>query len=176
MESLKDLFEETLKDVYFAENAILKALPKMEAKASSAELKRAFSDHLRETQGQVKRLDEIFKLVGRRPEGKECPALKGLVQETEEMMSAARTPEVMDAGLIGCAQAVEHYEIARYGTLVAWAEQLQLDEAIDLLEETLEEEEAADEKLTELAMGGGGVNERAERRGTDDENEDDDDR
>lgn len=173
METLKDLFEETLKDVYFAENAILKALPKMEAKASSAELKRAFSDHLRETQGQVKRLDEIFKLVGRRPEGKECPALKGLVQETEEMMSAARTPEVMDAGLIGCAQAVEHYEIARYGTLVAWAEQLQLDEAIDLLEETLEEEEAADEKLTELAMGGG-LNERAERRGDDEEDEDDD--
>jgi ferritin-like metal-binding protein YciE len=171
MESLKDLFEETLKDVYFAENAILKALPKMEGKASSPELKQAFSDHLRETQSQVKRLDEIFKLIGMKPEGKECPALKGLVQETEELMSNARNAEVMDAGLIGCAQAVEHYEIARYGTLIAWAEQLQLDDAIELLEETLEEEEAADEKLTEIAMGG--LNQRAERR---DDDDDDDDR
>jgi ferritin-like metal-binding protein YciE len=171
MESLKDLFEETLKDVYFAENAILKALPKMEGKASSPELKQAFSDHLRETQSQVKRLDEIFKLIGMKPEGKECPALKGLVQETEELMNNARNAEVMDAGLIGCAQAVEHYEIARYGTLIAWAEQLQLDDAIELLEETLEEEEAADEKLTEIAMGG--LNQRAERR---DDDDDDDDR
>ena len=170
MESLKDLFEETLKDVYFAENAIIKALPKMEGKASSTELKRAFSDHLRETQTQVKRLEEIFKAIGMKPEGKECPALKGLVQETEELMSNARNADVMDAGLIGCAQAVEHYEIARYGTLIAWAEQLQLDEAmIELLEETLEEEEAADEKLTEIAMGG--LNEQAER-GDDDEDDD----
>ena len=176
MESLKDLFEETLKDVYFAENAILKALPKMEGKASSPELKQAFSDHLRETQGQVKRLDEIFKLIGLRPEGKECPALKGLVQETEELMANARNAAVMDAGLIGCAQAVEHYEIARYGTLIAWAEQLQLDDAIELLEETLEEEEAADEKLTEIAMGGG-LNEQAERRDNDeDDDKDEDDR
>jgi ferritin-like metal-binding protein YciE len=169
MESLKDLFEETLKDVYFAENAILKALPKMEEKAKSSELKQAFSGHLRETQTHVKRLEEIFKLIKLKPEGKECPALKGLVQETEELMANARTPEVMDAGLIGCAQAVEHYEIARYGTLIAWAEQLQLDDAIELLEETLEEEEAADEKLTEIAMGG--LNERA-----DNDDEDDDDR
>jgi ferritin-like metal-binding protein YciE len=171
MESLKDLFEATLKDVYFAENAILKALPKMEGKASSSELKQAFRDHLRETQTQVKRLDEIFRLIGKRPEGKECPALKGLVQETEELMSNARNAEVMDAGLISCAQAIEHYEIARYGTLIAWAEQLQLGEdAIELIEETLEEEEAADEKLTEIAMGG--LNERAER-GYDDEDDDD---
>ena len=175
MESLKDLFEETLKDVYFAENAILKALPKMEAKASSSELKQAFSAHLRETQAQVKRLDEVFKLIGMRPEGKECPALKGLVQETEELMRNARNAEVMDAGLIGCAQAVEHYEIARYGTLIAWAEQLQLDDAIELLEETLEEEEAADEKLTEIAMGGG-LNERAERRDHDEDDKEEDDR
>ncbi len=171
MDSLKDLFEETLKDVYFAENAILKALPKMEGKASSSELKRAFSDHLRETQTQVKRLDEVFKLIGMRPEGKECPALKGLVQETEELMSNARNAEVMDAGLIGCAQAVEHYEIARYGTLIAWAEQLQLgDDAIELLEETLEEEEATDEKLTEIAMGG--INQQAERSDDDDDDSD----
>jgi len=168
MESLKDLFEETLKDVYFAENAIIKALPKMEGKASATELKQAFSDHLKETQDQVKRLDQIFKLIGLKPEGKECPALKGLVQETEELMANARNAEVMDAGLIACAQAVEHYEIARYGTLIAWAEELQLDDAIELLEETLEEEESADERLTEIAMGG--LNERAEHP------EDDDDR
>jgi ferritin-like metal-binding protein YciE len=168
MDSLKDLFEETLKDVYFAENAILKALPKMEGKATAPELKQAFRDHFKETQAQVKRLDEIFGLMGKKAESKECPALKGLVQETEEMISAAHRPEVMDAGLIGCAQAVEHYEIARYGTLIAWAEQLQLDDAIELLEETLEEEEATDDRLTELAMGG--LNERA------DDDDDDDDR
>ena len=133
-------------------------------------MKQAFSDHFKETQAQVKRLDKVFKLIGRQPEGKECPALKGLVQETEELMSAAYGPEVMDAGLVGCAQAVEHYEIARYGTLIAWAEQLQLDDAIDLLEETLEEEEVTDERLTEIAMGGG-LNERADH--PDDEDDDD---
>ena len=117
----------------------------------------------------MRRLEEIFKLIGMRPEGKECPVLKGLVQETDELISAARTPEVMDAGLIGCAQAVEHYEIARYGTLIAWAEQLQLDDAIELLEETLEEEEATDEKLTEIAMGG--LNQRAERAHDDDDDD-----
>jgi ferritin-like metal-binding protein YciE len=169
MESLKDLFAETLKDVYFAENAILKALPKMAGKASAPELKQAFNDHIHETQGQVRRLDEVFKLIGMRPEGKECPVLKGLVQETDELISAARTPEVMDAGLVGCAQAVEHYEIARYGTLIAWAEQLQLDDAIELLEETLEEEEATDERLTEIAMGG--LNQRAERAHDDDDDD-----
>jgi ferritin-like metal-binding protein YciE len=160
MDNLKDLFAETLKDVYFAENAILKALPKMSEKACTAELKRAFDDHLEETKGQVRRLEEVFRLIG-------------VVQETEEHMRAARTPEVMDAGLIGCAQAVEHYEMARYGTLLAWAEQLELDEALDLLEETLEEEEAADEKLSEIAMGSGGPNERADR--DDDEDDKDED-
>jgi ferritin-like metal-binding protein YciE len=173
METLKDLFAETLKDVYFAENAILKALPKMSEKASSAELKRAFDDHLEETKAQVRRLEAVFKLIGAQPEGKECPVLKGLVQETEEHMRAARTPEVMDAGLIGCAQAVEHYEMARYGSLLTWAEQLELDEALDLLEETLEEEESADEKLSEIAMGSSGPNERADR--DDDEDDKDED-
>jgi ferritin-like metal-binding protein YciE len=168
MDSLKDLFEETLKDVYFAENAILKALPKMEAKATSPELKRAFRDHLKETKAQVERLDEIFELVRKRPEGKELPALKGLMQEAEDMMGAAHPAEVVDAGLIACAQAVEHYEIARYGSLIAWAEQLQFDDAIELLEETLEEEETADERLTELAIGG--LNER----GAEDDDEYDD--
>ena len=154
MDTLKEMFEETLKDVYFAENAIIKALPKMAEKAQSEELKAAFEEHLEETKGQVGRLDKIFKMLGSKAEGKECPALKGLVQETEELMGEAKNPDVLDAGLIGCAQAV-----ARYGTLKAWAEQLEMEDAAELLEETLDEEKAADEKLSELAFGG--LNEEA---------------
>ncbi len=172
METLNELFVETLKDVYFAENAILKALPKMASKASSTELKEAFMEHVEETKGHVQRLDKIFKLLGKKSEGKECPALKGLVQETEELISEAKNGAVLDAGLIGCAQAVEHYEMARYGTLCAWAEQLEMDEAVELLEETLDEEKAADEKLTELAVGG--VNEGAESEADKDDDEDED--
>jgi ferritin-like metal-binding protein YciE len=169
MDTLKEMFEETLKDVYFAENAIIKALPKMAEKAQSEDLKAAFEEHLEETKGQVGRLDKIFKMLGSKAEGKECPALKGLVQETEELMSEAKNPDVLDAGLIGCAQAVEHYEMARYGTLKAWAEQLEMEDAAQLLEETLDEEKAADEKLSELAFGG--LNEEAEGEGEDDEDE-----
>lgn len=169
METLKEMFEETLKDVYFAENAIIKALPKMAEKAQSEDLKAAFEEHLEETKGQVGRLDKIFKMLGSKAEGKECPALKGLVEETEELMSEAKNPDVLDAGLIGCAQAVEHYEMARYGTLKAWAEQLEMDDAAELLEETLDEEKAADEKLSELAFGG--LNEEAEGESEDDEDE-----
>jgi len=174
MHTLNDLFTETLKDVYFAENAILKALPKMAKKAKSDELKSAFTEHAEETEEHVKRLDKVFKILGQKPEGKECPALKGLVEETEELMSEASSPDVLDAGLIGCAQAVEHYEMARYGTLCAWAEQLDMDDAVELLEETLEEEKAADQKLTELATGG--INEQAEAEESDqDESNGDDD-
>jgi ferritin-like metal-binding protein YciE len=151
MDTLAELFEETLKDVYFAENAILKALPKMAKKATSKDLQQAFNDHLDETKGQVKRLDQIFKLLGKKAQGKECHALKGLVQETEELIAEANAGPVLDAGLIACAQAVEHYEMARYGALSAWAEQLEMDDAGKLLEETLDEEKAADEKLSEIA-------------------------
>ena len=174
MQTLNDLFVETLKDMYFAENAILKALPKMAKKAKSDDLKSAFTEHAQETEEHVKRLDKVFKILGQKPAVKECPALKGLVEETEELMSEASSPDVLDAGLIGCAQAVEHYEMARYGTLCAWAEQLDLDEAVELLEETLEEEKAADEKLSELATGD--INKRAEgQKSGRDENDDDDD-
>jgi ferritin-like metal-binding protein YciE len=176
MRTLNDLFEETLKDVYFAETALLKALPKMAGKAQAKDLKAALTEHTKETEGQVKRLDKIFKLIGKKPEGKECPALKGLVEETEELMSDAENADVLDAGLIGCAQAVEHYEIARYGTLCAWAEQLDMEDAAELLEETLEEEKAADEKLTELAESS--INENADSAkndSDDDEDEDDED-
>ena len=172
METLKEMFEHTLKDVYFAENAILKALPKMAEKARSEELKAAFAEHWDETKGQISRLEKVFKMLGSKAEGKECPALKGLVQETEELMGEAKNPDVLDAGLIGCAQAVEHYEMARYGTLKAWAEQLEMEDAAELLEETLDEEKAADEKLSELAFGG--LNEEAEGEGEDDEKEDED--
>jgi ferritin-like metal-binding protein YciE len=151
METLNELFEDTLKDVYFAENEILKALPKMATKATSEDLKQAFLDHAEETKGQVKRLDQIFKLLGKKAEGKECHALKGLVKEAEELMEEAKSGPVLDAGLIACAQAVEHYEMARYGALGAWAEQLEMEDAGELLEETLDEEKAADEKLSELA-------------------------
>lgn len=151
MNTLKDMFHETLKDVYFAEHAILKALPKMVEKATHPELKEAFSEHIRQTKQHVSRLDEVFKLIGETVEGKECPALKGLVQETEDMIGQTNNGQVLDAGLIGCAQAVEHYEIARYGTLRAWAEQLDMEDAAELLEETLDEEKETDERLTELA-------------------------
>jgi ferritin-like metal-binding protein YciE len=170
MQSLDQLFEETLKDIYFAENAILKALPKMAKKTTAPELRQAFEDHVEETKGQVKRLDQIFKLLGKKSSGKECAALKGLVEEAEEVMSDAETPEVMHAGLIGCAQAVEHYEIARYGTLKAWAEQLGMTEAVKLLDATLEEEKRTDEKLTTLASA---VNRDADTRETADAEDDD---
>jgi ferritin-like metal-binding protein YciE len=167
METLNELFEETLKDVYFAENAILKALPKMAKKASSEDLQQAFTDHAEETKGQVKRLEQIFKLLGKKAEGKECHALKGLVKETEELIEEAKRGPVLDAGLIACAQAVEHYEMARYGALSAWAEQLEMADAGELLEETLDEEKAADEKLSGIAED---VNPEAKQ----DESEDDD--
>jgi ferritin-like metal-binding protein YciE len=171
MRTLNELFEETLKDVYFAEKAILKALPKMTQQATSEDLKAAFTEHVEQTEGQVERLDKIFKLLGKKSEGKECPALKGLVEETEELIGEADKGPVLDAGLIGCAQAVEHYEIARYGTLCAWAEQLKMDDAVELLEETLEEEEATDEKLSELALSG--INESADAGKDEDEDEED---
>jgi len=151
METLNELFEDTLKDVYFAENEILKALPIMAKKATSTDLQKASTTHAEETKGQVKRLDQIFKLLGKKPEGKECHALKGLVKEAEELMEEAKSGPVLDAGLIACAQAVEHYEMARYGALSAWAEQLEMEDASELLEETLDEEKAADEKLSALA-------------------------
>lgn len=167
METLEELFEETLKDVYFAENAILKALPKMAKKTQSRELKQAFEEHVEQTKGQVERLDQVFKLLGKKASGKECPALKGLVEETEELMSEAKSPRVLDAGLIGCAQAVEHYEISRYGTLKAWAEELEMQDAAELLDATLQEEKQTDAKLTQLAESR--VNREAEMGGSDED-------
>ncbi len=148
---LKALFLHQLKDTYFAENAILKALPQMAEAAESEELRGAFAVHLKETEGQVRRLEQIFEMVGAKPEGIPCKAIQGIIEEGQEILQEFEDGEALDAGLIAAAQAVEHYEIARYGTLLAWAKQLGLSEAEGLIEETLVEEENTDELLSELA-------------------------
>ena len=148
---LKALFLHQLKDTYFAENAILKALPQMAEAAESEELRGAFAVHLKETEGQVRRLEQIFQIVGAKPEGIPCKAIQGIIEEGQEILQAFEDGEALDAGLIAAAQAVEHYEIARYGTLLAWAKQLGLSEAEGLIEETLVEEENTDQVLSELA-------------------------
>ncbi len=151
MKTLQDLFEHTLQDVHYAEHAILKALPKMTKKASSPELKSAFEAHIGETREQVDRLTEIFKLLGKKPKSEKCDAIEGLIKEAEGVMEDCDDPEVLDAAMIGCAQAVEHYEIARYGTLRAWAEELGMDKAADLLQQTLDQEHACNDLLTQIA-------------------------
>jgi ferritin-like metal-binding protein YciE len=151
MDSLEALFEDTLRDMYYAEKKLTKILPKMAKKATTEELSEAFTSHAAETQGQVERLEKVFKLIDKTPRAKKCEALEGLSAEGDHVMEEAEDDGVMDAGLIASAQAVEHYEIARYGTLIAWANQLDMSDAANLLSESLEEEKAADEKLSGLA-------------------------
>ena len=148
---LRSLFLHQLKDTYFAENAVLKALPQMAEAARSEELKGALAVHIKETETQVKRLDQVFQILGERPEGVECKAIRGILAEGEEILEEFKDGDALDAGLIAAAQAVEHYEITRYGTLLAWARQLGLSEAEGLIKETLVEEENTDEVLSELA-------------------------
>lgn len=148
---LKALFLHQLKDTYFAENAILKGLPKLAEAARSDEVKGAFRVHAEETREQVKRLDQVFRVLGEKPEAVECQAIQGILAEGDEVIEEFGGSEAIDAGLISAAQAVEHYEITRYGTLLAWAKQLGLSEAADLLKETLVEEENTDQLLSELA-------------------------
>ena len=148
---LKALFLHQLKDTYFAENMIVKALPKMAAAAVATDLRTAFGVHLEETKTHVKRLDQVFKLLGEEAEGVECKAILGIVAEGDEVIETFAGGAALDAGLISAAQAVEHYEITRYGTMLAWAKQLQLDKVADLLKETLIEEENTDEILSDLA-------------------------
>jgi ferritin-like metal-binding protein YciE len=148
---LSDLFLETLKDIYFAENKIIKTLPKMAKAANSKELAAAFNKHLRETQGQVKRLDQIFKMLGKPARGKPCEAINGITDEGAEIMKEFKNAPALDAGLLAAAQAVEHYEISRYGTLKSWAQQLGMNDAVKLLEETLAEEKKTDQLLTRIA-------------------------
>jgi ferritin-like metal-binding protein YciE len=149
--TLDDLFEDTLKDIYYAENKILKALPKMAKAAHSTELKAAFQKHFKETEGQVSRLEKVFKLIDQSPKGKKCAASEGILEEGSEIMQEFKGAPALDAGLVSSAQAVEHYEIARYGTLKRWAEQMGMNDAVRLLNATLEEEKNTDEALTELA-------------------------
>jgi ferritin-like metal-binding protein YciE len=149
--TLEDLFHEGLKDIYYAERAILKALPKMARGAQSDSLKEAFKKHKEQTEGQVERLQQVFELIGKRARGKTCPAIDGIVEEGEEILEEFKGTPALDAGLLAAAQAVEHYEISRYGTLKRWAEVLGMDDAAKLLNETLEEESQTDEMLTQLA-------------------------
>jgi len=148
---LSDLFHDTLKDVYFAENRILKALPKMAKAAQSRDLKAAFVKHEKETRGQVKRLEQVFKIFGKKPQGKTCDAIVGITKEGTEIMTDYKGMPALDAGLAAAAQAVEHYEMSRYGTLRTWAEELGMPDAAALLEATLKEEKATDVALTALA-------------------------
>jgi ferritin-like metal-binding protein YciE len=148
---LKDLFADTLKDIYFAEKQILRALPKMAREAESPELKHAFETHRNETEGHVERLNEVFELIGQRARGKTCEAILGIIDEAKEIMEEFKGAQALDAGLASSAQAVEHYEIARYGTLKTWARQLGLNDAAKLLDDTLQEEIKTDQLLTKLA-------------------------
>jgi ferritin-like metal-binding protein YciE len=148
---LDELFHDTLKDIYYAEKKILSALPKMAKAATSDELRAAFETHHDETEEQISRLEQVFEAVDAKPQGKKCAAIEGILEEGQEIMKEYKGSPALDAGLLAAAQAVEHYEISRYGTLRAWAEELGLEDVAKLLEETLKEEEATDEKLTELA-------------------------
>jgi ferritin-like metal-binding protein YciE len=159
---LEDLFLDGLKDIYYAEKKILKALPKMAKGATSDEVSRAFEKHRDETEGQVERLEKVFDLLDKAARGKTCPAIDGIIEEGSEILEEYKDMPAIDAGLVGAAQAVEHYEIARYGTLIAWAEQLGMKDAVKLLQATLDEESATDQALSKL--GTSGVNEKAMQR------------
>ena len=148
---LHSLFVDTLKDVYHAEKQIIKALPKMVKNASSPELKAALESHLSETEGQITRLEEVFAEIDQKAVGKKCEAMAGLVKEASGLMEEVEDERTLDAGIIMAAQSVEHYEIARYGTLITWARELDLNGVEELLQETLDQEKAADEKLSSLA-------------------------
>jgi len=151
LESLKELFVEELKDLYSAENQILKALPKMIKKASSSELKSGFEEHLEQTKGHVERLEKIFQQLDENPKGKKCKGMEGIITDGAELMEADAEPDVMDAGLIAAAQRVEHYEIAGYGCVRTYARLLGHSNLVQLLESTLHEEKEADARLTRLA-------------------------
>jgi ferritin-like metal-binding protein YciE len=161
VKTMDDLFVETLKDIYYAEKQILKALPTMVKKADNEELKDALETHRTETEGQVERLEQVFKLLDVPARGKKCDAIEGIIDEAKSHMDDIEDERVLDAGIISSAQAVEHYEICRYGTLIEWANDLGYADAAKLLEQNLGEEKHADELLTEIARGS--VNKEAEQ-------------
>lgn len=152
MKTMQDVFEHTLQDIYYAETSISKALPKVAEAASHADLKSGIKEHLAETREQIKILDSVFKSIGKKPAGEKCDAIEGLLKETDGVINEAKSDKARDIAIIGCCQAVEHYEIARYGTLREWAKVLGHDEAHDLLSQILDQEKAANGKLTNLAV------------------------
>lgn len=149
--TLNTLFHDTLRDIYYAERKILKSLPKMKRAARSEELKAAFEKHETQTEGQIERLERVFEIIDKTPRGKTCDAINGILAEGDEIAEEYKDNPALDAGLLAAAQAVEHYEITRYGTLKRWAQVLGLDEAVKLLDETLQEESQTDEDLTAIA-------------------------
>jgi ferritin-like metal-binding protein YciE len=159
IKTMDDLFEHTLRDIYYAEQRIVKALPDMIEKASDPQLKQGFQTHLRETENHVKRLEQVFNLTGKKAKGVDCPAIDGIIKEADEVTGEVEKKPVLDAALIAAAQAVEHYEMTRYGTLIAWAKQLGRNDVVTLLNQTLDEEKATDKKLTSMAESG--VNRKA---------------
>ncbi len=151
IKTLTDLFYETLRDMFYAEKKILRTLPKLARAVNSDELREAFLHHRDETEGQVERIERVFEIMGKPARGKTCDAIDGIIEEGNEVMEVFKGNPALDAGLLAGAQAVEHYEISRYGTLIAWAKKMRLSEAPDLLQETLEQEIKADETLTRIA-------------------------
>lgn len=151
IKTLDDLFVHTLRDIYYAENQIAKSLPDIIDKANEPQLKRGFKTHLDETKNHIARLDEVFRLLGKEIEGVDCPAVDGILEEADDVAGEVDDKATMDTALIAAAQAVEHYEISRYGSLIAWANQLGRRDCATILQRTLEEEKATDKKLTELA-------------------------
>src|SRR5579863_10382124 len=151
IKNMNDLFVHMLRDIYYAEKQIVKSLPDMVEKASDPQLKQGFQTHLRETEGHVKRLDQVFQIIGQKAQGVDCPAIDGIIEEANEVVGEVEDEFVLDAALIAAAQAVEHYEMTRYGTLIAWANQLGRKDCVTLLQQTLDEEKATDRKLTSMA-------------------------
>ena len=151
IKSLDDLFVHTLQDIYYAEKQIEKSLPDMIEKATNTELTNGFKKHLEETKGQIQRLEEVFRMHGHEPRGVDCPAIDGILEEAEEIAGDVADKQTLDAALIAAAQAVEHYEITRYGTLIAWAKELGRPDCASVLQKNLDEEKMTDEKLTKMA-------------------------
>ena len=151
IKSLDDLFVHTLQDIYYAEKQIEKSLPDMIEKATNTELTNGFKKHLEETKGHIQRLEEVFRMHGHQPKGVDCPAIDGILEEAEEIAGDVADKQTLDAALIAAAQAVEHYEITRYGTLIAWAKELGRPDCASVLQKNLDEEKTTDEKLTKMA-------------------------
>ncbi len=160
IETMDDLLVHGLKDIYYAENQIVKSLPKLIDKATNHDLTKGLKDHLEETRNQIARLDQVFQKLGQEPQGVKCPAIDGLISEADEVAGEVSEKEVLDAAIVGSAQSIEHYEIARYGTLIAWAEAVGHNDIVRLLNTNLNEEKAADKKLSTVALRKG-VNRKA---------------